>query len=398
VDRNVKLYPWYQAARSANFSLPIFFLYFAAVLSPAEAVALEATYFFAVVVLEVPSGYLSDRVGRRLTLQLAMGLGVLSAILFVTGASFAVFALAQVLKAAANAFNSGTDSALLFDSLTELGREHEIGEHEARGQGAAFAAAAGASAVGGLVAGLDLRFAYVLVGLAEVAALVFAWRFLEPARGRATPPLGPALRQVVARVRQPALLWVFALAVGMIVLNHVPYEFFQPYVDLLFGELRPGGFGVSPAVAGGVAAVMMLLGYGATRVAMPLRARLGAHVAMLLCGAIQLAIIGAMTLALSPWVLLAIVLRSAPMGVLWPVAHAEIHPRVETEIRASYLSVQSLAGRLAFSACLALSSRALTGVDLSHAVLAGVLVAFFVGGALLLAALVVASWGLRREA
>ena len=64
MDRNVRLYPIYQAARSSTFWLPVFFLYFSSKFDVADVLLLEAIYYGAVVALEVPSGYLSDRLGR----------------------------------------------------------------------------------------------------------------------------------------------------------------------------------------------------------------------------------------------------------------------------------------------------------------------------------------------
>jgi hypothetical protein len=72
---------------------------------------------------------------------------------------------------------------------------------------------------------------------------------------------------------------------------------------------------------------------------------------------------------------------------------AEVHPRVETQIRATYLSLQSFAGRLAFAACLALSSQAVAGLETSHQAMARVLWAYLAGGLLLGAALL---WTARR--
>ena len=66
--RNVALYPWYEATVAAMFWLPVFFLYFTSRLSLARALQLEAIYYAAIVVMEVPSGYFSDLIGRRITL------------------------------------------------------------------------------------------------------------------------------------------------------------------------------------------------------------------------------------------------------------------------------------------------------------------------------------------
>ena len=76
-ERNISLYPWYQAATGFLPWMPVFFLYFSATVSLQQAIELGAIYYFAVVLFEVPSGYLSDRIGRRTTLLLAATLSLI---------------------------------------------------------------------------------------------------------------------------------------------------------------------------------------------------------------------------------------------------------------------------------------------------------------------------------
>ena len=63
---------------------------FASKFSISEVLLLESVYYIAVVILEVPSGYVSDRMGRRPTLMAAAALLGLSYILFFLGDSFFV--------------------------------------------------------------------------------------------------------------------------------------------------------------------------------------------------------------------------------------------------------------------------------------------------------------------
>jgi MFS family permease len=51
--------------------MPVFVLYFLQHMPLADVLRLEAIYYVAVVILEVPSGYFSDRVGRRPTLLIS---------------------------------------------------------------------------------------------------------------------------------------------------------------------------------------------------------------------------------------------------------------------------------------------------------------------------------------
>lgn len=76
--------------------------------------------------LEVPSGYMSDWLGRRLALMAAGISGLGAIILLVMGEGFAQFALANVLLGASVALASGTDSSLLYESLRAENREVEI--------------------------------------------------------------------------------------------------------------------------------------------------------------------------------------------------------------------------------------------------------------------------------
>ena len=120
LERNLKLYPWYSMALESLFWAPVFILLFASKFSISEVLLLESVYYIAVVILEVPSGYVSDRMGRRPTLMAAAALLGLSYILFFLGDSFLVFALAKVLMAAGFAFKSGTDASFHYDTYQSL--------------------------------------------------------------------------------------------------------------------------------------------------------------------------------------------------------------------------------------------------------------------------------------
>ena len=113
----------YRASADAMAWLPVFFLYFSEKLTLPEVLVLESVYYLAVVLTEVPSGYLSDTLGRRRTLLLS-GIALLVAYLcFLLSPQFAGFAAGQVLLALSIAFRSGTDTAFHYESLQALNRE-----------------------------------------------------------------------------------------------------------------------------------------------------------------------------------------------------------------------------------------------------------------------------------
>lgn len=134
IERNVRIFSLYKAVISISPQLAVFFLFFVELVSLREAVLLGSVSYFSIFLLEVPSGYCSDRYGRRLTLILASVMTVCSFLLFIVAASFAVLFVAQILMAAGIAFRSGSESALLYDSLRVLGRESEYTERESAAQ------------------------------------------------------------------------------------------------------------------------------------------------------------------------------------------------------------------------------------------------------------------------
>ncbi len=369
MERNLQLYPIYCAARSLVFWLPVFFLYFSSVLSVSEVLILEAIYYAGVVVLEVPSGYLSDRVGRRITLMGAMAAWSAACFVFAATGSFWPFATAQLLLAVGMAFNSGTDTSMLYDSLDSIGRSQEFADREARAQSAAFAAMAVAALLGGAWAGFDLRVAYVLSGIGGAIALAIATAFTEPKSAESAGSPLIQLASVRSLSRNPTLRWMFVFAVGMTVLNHVPYELFQPWVSLYLADMGQG-YSPTPAATGTLMAVMMAFSALASAQAITLRDRLGVTGVLIGATLWQAAVTASLAAPAHFTVLALLALRSVPRGVAGPVTNAAIHPHLDSSVRATWLSVQSLAGRLAFSGALAAASVWTAGAGMTFELIA----------------------------
>jgi hypothetical protein len=390
VARNLRLYLVYQACRNAYFFVPIFFLYFNQSVGVSDVLVLEAIYYVTVVVLEVPSGWFSDRVGRKATLLVSAVTLVASYAIFCVADSFVLLAAAQMAIAVSVAFNSGTDSAFLFDTLAAEGRAHEMGKMEGRAQAAGLVSYAVAGLAGGAVAAIDLRIPYALAGLAAIVGLGAALGFREPTarrsgagsakpsdgqwgpgeshspgRGRAAPSRRAVLRAhesapashfraVFSNLRDTALLWLFAFSIARFVFSHVPYEFFQPWLDLLFRS--EGIEGTTPIAAGVLVSVAKLAAAFAALRAIDLGSRLGHRRALVLTLALYVLIIAPLGALLHPLVALAIALRGVPDAIAQPIVAQEVHPRLHSSIRATYLSVESLAGRLTWAGVLLLCS------------------------------------------
>jgi MFS family permease len=347
---NVRRYLVYQACRHAYFFVPIFFLYFNRAVSVGEVLVLEALYYATVVLLELPSGWFSDRVGRKATLLVSSVMTVGSYAMYCVADDFALLAVAQIGTAAGTAFNSGTDSAFLFDTLASEDRAHEMGAIEGRAQAVGLVSYAAAALVGGAVATIDLRLPYVLAFVAALVGLVAVIGFVEPrAQVHESAPVSH-FGAVFGKLRDAAVRWLFAYAIARVVFSHVPYQFFQPWLDLLFRSERLEGS--TPLVAGVLLATGKLLAAFASMRAVAMGERLSSGRALVISLGLYLVVIAPMAALLHPAVALAIALRGVPDAIAQPIVAQEIHPRLPSAIRATYLSVESLAGRLAWAGVL----------------------------------------------
>ncbi len=352
--RNIALYPWFRFAQSLVFWQAVWFLYFQNVLSPAEAIILYAVYDISVTVLEVPSGYASDRLGRRRTLIAAAVCGVVGALLLAWGGMFGVFALGQFFLGGAAALASGTDSALLYESLDAEGRSDEVEAQETRALQLSLIGFAVSAITGGAVALMSPEITFVAAGLAMCGATVLAWRFAEPPRPDATAPRGGQVPAMRAALGQPVLRWIFALAVVMYGFSHLPFVFGQPFI--LSALDRVSLAGEAPLVSGAVTAIMMGLSFVASLFALRLKGRLGLPGILLLAFGMQIALITVLTLTQS-WLAIAVLfLRIVPDALSHPFKMGRIQPLLEDAARATYVSFQSLCGKLLFAGSLVLAS------------------------------------------
>ncbi|VFQ46380.1 MFS transporter [Desulfoluna butyratoxydans] len=384
---NIARYPWYLFFRDGYFWGPVFFLYFSSVLSLSEALHLEAVYYVTVAAAEVPSGYLADRFGRRRTLMCSSGCLGLAYLLFLTGHTFWQFAAAQLFLAAGFASASGTDTALHYESLKDLGREAQYASLEGRALKYSLLAGGGAALLGGLAAAGHLRWVYGLSCATAMISLGIVMTMTEPegAKGKVAAPFGPQLRHVLRKARGPRLRFFTLYALAMTVLLHIPYEFYQPYLKQ---ALAWSGVGPSlvPPLSGMHLALTMVLGAFMTRFAGRIHHRCVVRRTLLACALLQVVLIGAMALVVHPLVALMLVGRTASRAVSTPLVNAELAPLLGRHERSTYFSLQSLLGRLAYGGALVMLSlgSGLFSDALHGALVCGLVLALFLFGGLFL--------------
>jgi MFS family permease len=151
-------------------------------LSMKDIMVLQAVYSVAIVILEIPSGYMADVIGRKKTLIIGAVFGTLGFTVYSITHGFTGFLIAEVILGIGQSCVSGADSALLYDSLLEKEEQQKYTRYEGRITSLGNVAEAIAGILGGVLAGLSLRAPYIAQSFVAFIALPAALTLSEPSR------------------------------------------------------------------------------------------------------------------------------------------------------------------------------------------------------------------------
>lgn len=136
---------------------------------------LKSIYSIAIVVMELPSGWLADGWGRKKTLILGSILGSGGFLLYSFSHGFWAFAVAEIILGLGYSFISGADSAMLYDTLRSEDRTSEYIKNEGRITSAGNFAEALAGIAAGFLAAISLRtpfyFQFAVAAIAIPASI-----------------------------------------------------------------------------------------------------------------------------------------------------------------------------------------------------------------------------------
>ena len=134
-------------------AMPIIVLFFQEHgLSLTEVMLLQAIYSLSVALFEIPSGYIADIFGRKQTIVFSTIFSFIGFMVFSFYGGFYAFALAQVLVGIGGSLMSGSDSAIIYDTLLETSNKTTYTKIEGRSYAIGNFSEALAGILGGFLA------------------------------------------------------------------------------------------------------------------------------------------------------------------------------------------------------------------------------------------------------
>lgn len=153
-----------------------------------EVGLLEALYHAAALLFEVPTGYVADRFGKRVSLLCGQGLKIVSALLLVAGGSEWLLYTGFLLGAVAGTFLSGATGAWIYETLQESDHESAFKKLNTRLFAVMLVSMGLASPAGGVLAQLRWELLYLCAALLALLSLCVLLMMKDNSSARKSPP------------------------------------------------------------------------------------------------------------------------------------------------------------------------------------------------------------------
>lgn len=345
VESNIwKLYI-IKAVGSFMLIMPVITLFFKENgLSMQDIFVLQALFSLSVMLLEVPSGYFSDRVGRKRALIIGYLLSISGYIAYSLAYGFWEFVWAEMLLGFGISFSSGTDSALLYDSLLEEGKESGYTRLEGRRFSAGLISESLASVLGGFLALASLRLPLYCETALLILALPVVFSIVEPSvcmvKSKKSPmeEILDVLRNLVHRNNKIKWIILYSSLIGASTLTMV--WMIQPYLEEV--KIPIGFFGI---IWAGLMLLSAVVSWNAEKISNVL------GVKNILISMVILVAIGYFSLEYfwASWAVIFLGLFYVVRGIHGPIISAHINGQVSSDVRATILSIKNLFTRIVFS-------------------------------------------------
>ena len=312
-------------------------------LNMTQIFSLLAVYSVVIAVLEIPSGYLSDVWGRKNTMITGVVFSFAGFIIYSFSYNFYEFIIAEIFLGIGQSMVSGTDSAMLYDSLLERNNEKKYLKFEGRMTSAGNFSEAAAGIAGGLLADLSIRYPFYVQTVVALIAIPAAFMLTEPHRHKQIQKFNfKNILQIVKHslIDYKPLRYVilYSSILGAATLNMA--WFAQPYFKL--AGLRLSLFGIAWTLLNLTVALSSLISHKVEQNLGRVKLLTGLTVFIPLCYVL-------LGLYKSIWSIGIIFIFYIFRGIATPVLKDYINRLTASDVRATVLSIRNLVIRVLFS-------------------------------------------------
>jgi len=213
-------------------------------LSLQQIFVLKAINSVSIILLEIPTGYFADVWGRKNTLIFGGILGFLGFLAYALAFNFLGFIIAEICLGIGVSFISGSDSALLYDTLKDHNKENEFVKYDGRMVSAGNFAEAIGGILGGFLASISIKLPVIIQVVVAFIAIPAAITLKETENRKNLKNIGfQQIWQIVkASLFQNKILRNYILLSSVLGCSTLAMAWFvQPFFDAINVPLQAYG-------------------------------------------------------------------------------------------------------------------------------------------------------------
>jgi len=253
------------------------------------------------------------------------------------------FLVVELILGVGVAFISGTDSAMLYDTMLELGHAERGVREEGRQLSFGHFSEAVSGVLGGFLAAVSLRAPLLAQGAVMLLMIPLAFMLTEPAEHRRSGRKG-SMREIInivagVVVHNRSLRWMLLTSsiLGASTLTFV--WLLQPYMQAA---------GVPLWMFGAIWSGFMLIVGASSMYAHRVQSRFGTINTITVLGVLVVCVYVVAGATMTFWIIPLLAVFNITRGISNPVFTTAINQRVESHQRATVLSVRALGVRMLF--------------------------------------------------
>lgn len=211
------------------FFLPFLIYYFQDLgFSLTEIMLMNGGFAVSLFIFEVPTGYIADKIGRKKSLIICVLLYIFSVLLLIFTDKFILIFSAFILYGLADAFLSGADTALLYDSLIELKSEKDFKKIDGKAKFFMEIGIIIAAIAGSYIVSYGIRIAIIVTLFTYIIMLPLTISFIEPKPHKKKTDNPKSI--ILDSIKTPKLLKVFIYSFFVFGLAQTTFMFYQPFL------------------------------------------------------------------------------------------------------------------------------------------------------------------------
>ena len=351
MEKNIRRFYWYRLTKFSLFHIAILVLFYQERgLSFSQIMILQSVYYFAKVLSEVPTGAWADRVGRKKLLVLGSFFHSLAYLLIFFSHSLIPFIVGEIIAGISMSLAYGADSALAYDTLKSLGRGDEYQRVEGNANSMRYLGFALFAPVGGLLATINLALPYLASSIGIFVSGLIALTFVEPprenesvvdsklkARRKSYYEIQKSLNLLLADKK---ILWFVLFFSAVFLATRLGFWTYQPYMKTV---------GLPLSLFGVVLAFFHLFSALVSKYADKLEGVLKEKLMLFIMPTLVVISFVLLSRFLFLWSISFILIQQVTTAMHEPILKSYLNRYTPSEVRATMLSIQHMAGNAAFA-------------------------------------------------